>query len=78
MALPWIRRRTHEAILRVTRDQIRAEMSEALGRWARERAQLERAHADAIDRIRGRLSPRTRDAVDRLLDNARYSAVEPR
>lgn len=71
MAFPWIRRRTHDAIVRVLTEKHRGEL-------AGQRQRLERAHTDAIDRIRGRLSPRVRDAVDRLLDNARYSVQEPR
>jgi hypothetical protein len=57
MRWPFITRAAHERILRACEDA-------ALERLEADRAQLERAHADALDRYRGRMRPAAREAAD--------------
>jgi hypothetical protein len=57
MRFPWITRAAHERILRACEDA-------ALERLEAELARADRAHADALDRFRGRMRPAAREAAD--------------
>jgi hypothetical protein len=75
MRFPFITRAAHERILRACEDaaleRLEAEANRQadskammIMRWADERKQLEQAHADALDRYRGRMRPAAREAAD--------------